>query len=122
MKLTLVLALFFAAINFGSAQTYYKYQPRSSSSQVNYAEIGQNLSGSLMKAAEAREESLRAAGWSSEWEYRNHVKSLKYEAKMRKQERKIQQRQLKLKSEFHKGNKNIKTRKDGEGKTIYFKD
>jgi hypothetical protein len=122
MKLTLFLALFFAAINFGSAQTYYKYQPRSASSQVNYAEIGQNLSGSLMKAAEVREERLRAAGWSSEWEYRNHVKSLKYEAKMRKQERKIQQRQLKLKSEFHKGNKNIKTRKDGEGKTIYFKD
>jgi hypothetical protein len=122
MKITLTLALFFAAINFGSAQTYYKYQPRSASSQVNYAEIGQNISGSLMKAAEAREERLRAAGWSSEWEYRNHVQSLKYEAKRRKREQKINEKQMKLKSKFYKGNKKIKTRTDGSGKVIYYQD
>ena len=122
MKITLTLALFFAAIKFGSAQTYYKYQPRSASSQVNYAEIGQNLSGSLMKAAEAREERLRAAGWSSEWEYRNHVKSMKFEAKRRKVERKIEQKQAKLKSLFYEGNKKIKNKKDDSGKIIYYKD
>jgi hypothetical protein len=122
MKITLVLALFFAAINFGSAQTYYKQQPRSTSSQVNYAEIGENLSNSLMKAAEAREERLRAAGWSSEWEYRNHVKSMKLAAKRTKAERKIEQKQIKLRTLFYEGNKKVKTKKDDSGKVIYYKD
>ena len=122
MKAILIPILFIAVVNFGSAQTYYKQQPRSTSSQVNYAEIGQNLSGSLMKAAEAREERLRAAGWSSEWEYRNHVQSLKYEAKRRKLEQKINEEQMRLKSKFYKGNKKIKTRTDGSGKVIYYQD
>ncbi len=122
MKALLIIALFFGSLKFTSAQSYYGYQARPATSQVDYGKIGRDMSNSIMSAAQQRQARLEAAGWSSEWEYRNHVKSLKYEAKMRKQERKIQQRQLKLKSEFHKGNKNIKTRKDGEGKTIYFKD
>ena len=122
MKTFLIIALFFVSLNFTSAQSYYGYQARPASSQVDYAKIGRDMSSSIMSAAQQRQERLEAAGWSSEWEYRNHVRSLKYEAKRRKREQKIQKEQMNLKSKFYKGNKNIKTRKDGEGKTIYFKD
>lgn len=122
MKVLLIIALFLGSLKFTAAQSYYGYQARPATSQVDYARIGRDMSNSIMSAAQQRQAKLEAAGWSSEWEYRNHVKSLKYEAKRRKNEQKKQKKQMKLKSKFYSGNKKIKTRTDGSGKVIYYKD
>ena len=122
MKALLIIALFLGSIQFTAAQSYYGYKARPATSQVDYGKIGRDMSNSIMSAAQQRQARLEAAGWSSEWEYRNHVRALKYEAKRRKNEQKIQRKQMTLKSKFYKGNKKIKTRTDGSGKVIYYQD
>jgi hypothetical protein len=122
MKALLIIALFLGSLQLTSAQSYYGYKARPATSQVDYAKIGKDMSDAINSGAQQRQAKLEAAGWSSEWEYRNHVRALKYEAKRRKNEQKIQKKQMALKSKFYKGNKKIKTRTDGSGKVIYYQD
>jgi hypothetical protein len=106
MKTFLTIILFtIAKISF-SQSTAYGYVKRDSTSYVNYAEIGNNLSSTLLNARTAYIQKLKDAGWSSEEEY------LEYKRTLRKQK--------KLKRKYDHGSKGVGLTYDNNGDAVYF--
>lgn len=109
----LFLFLTISITSYCQSKTYYGYKEKDASSQVNYAEVGKDLSNTLNEALRAREANLKANGWSSEKEYLQYKRFLKIEAKFEKD-------QERLKRKFIRGDKQIGFKVEN-GKLLYFK-
>ena len=103
-KIFLLSFLLFLFVDEVNSQTYYKYQPRNTStSQVDYSGAAKSISDNLIEVQRRRNAQLKAMGWSSEAEYRSHMRYKKYQRKKLARELKIKRKQIK-KEKKHKKN------------------
>ena len=85
MKNIIVTIFFLTSVSFCYSQTtYYGYVPRDSSSQVNYAKVGEDANKMLQNYLVERERKLKELGWASAEEYDAYQKMLRKQKKLKK--------------------------------------